>query len=534
VAVPDTLLPTKLADVPSSTVEQYDAVVAGMAAEFVPGVDTTRGAVYDLVLAPAAVLAAAVRQAVDAVWDGLTPTVTADTAVVDKVAAIYRVTRRAAATASGDVTVVVSTLTPTVIPAGSVVTMGGQSFTVDETTAGRTAEDLVTTESDRLMVAVSGGYAFSVPVTATTAGASGNVRFGVAATFSTTVAGFVRAYAAADMTGGADAETNASVLARLNVGLAAHGWSSRLGVVGALTAAGIDGLIGASVIGLGDAEMTRDRRTPWPVSMGGRMDVYTRNVPAWETAVVAGTAVLFSKVGPSGTWRLTLGREAAGGLVDVIGVRQTPDSTNLTPTEEVRGYDTAALAADAVDVQSATEAAYSAYQTLAVKFVDPTVDATNLVVGTSTATYYVVFRRVPSVVAAQTFMLDPSQRPIAGDVCVRGGIPVIVAVTVTLSPPATAVVDTGAVAAAVAGAVNDLGFTLTVPASVVINAALSAAPAGTTVTAVDLYGAARRADGVTVTARSATNLTLTESPAAGFSAKTAVVWCDAADVAVVV
>lgn len=532
-AVPDSLLPATLAAVPAETVAAYDAVVAAMAAEFAPGVDTTRGAVRDLVLGPAAALAAASRGAVDAVWDALVPDAAANADVVDRVAAVYRVARRAAGTATGEVAVVLATAVETVLPAGLAVTVGTQAFVVSTAVTARTAAAAVVTAADRLLVAVPDGWMFSAPVTAVEAGAAGNVRAGTAAVFAAAVPGFVRAYAAVGATGGADAESNQSVVDRLAVGLAGRGWSTRAGVSGlladGLAAAGVRG---ASVIGFGDAEMLRDRRTPWPVGTGGRTDVYVWAAPGVETVVVATTGVLVSKVGSVGTWRASLGREAAAGLVRVAAVRTTAGGTDL-PVAVTPGYDAAAAAVDATDVRSGQEAAYSAYQTAVFTFTDPQ-DATALPLATTTATYYAVVDRVPAVAAAQAFLGARDRRPPAGDVCVKGAVPVECSVAVTLKVPAGAAADVAAVAAAVAAAVNDLGFTLTVPAAVVTAAVRDATPAGTSVTAVDLFLSARRPDGATVTARDSTAVSLPADAAAGLTARTAAVWCDAADVAVTV
>lgn len=435
-----------------------------------PDLDLRRGVVGDLVLQSRALLAAAAEQAVlnallaTSLSEIVADPTLADNTAVDRVLGNFRLVRRPARKATGTIAIIISKLLPTTIAVGSRFTIGTQVFTADATYRGRTSSGDVVASTDRLIAAVSGGnYLFTVDAVAVTASAAGNVSRGATATPSAPPANFVRAYADTSFTGGADAESNTSLLNRLAAGLAPRAWSNRASVEAALRAEeAFEGLVNVSVVGHGDAEQLRSQHSLWPVAGGGRADLYVRTAALYQTVRLRKTAVLVSKVGAVGTWQFGLTRDDAPGFYEVEAVllpSGDPEDVSFVPISDIRSADlTGDAAIPDIDEASDREAAYTAYQASTFQFVDTVTDATALTTGVALADYDVVIKVLPNIREIQDFWLDTTNAPASGDVLVRAVVPCLVTVAVTIHAPAGTAVDLADVREGVAAAINGLSF----------------------------------------------------------------------------
>jgi hypothetical protein len=520
------------------------ALIQAAVAELAPSYERRRGVLHDVVLSLHATLDTAINQAVTDATSAYSlaailedPTLATDEAV-DALVSNYRVTRRAAAVAAGNVTVVVSTLTPLVVSAGTTFTTDSAVLVVTDTITARTSSGLVVDDTDRLLNAAGDGtYYFSVPVEAQTAGAAGNVTTGTDVTMDPAPTNLVRAYAQ-DMTGGADAETNDALLTRLLSGAAIRSYGSRSSLQGLLEAS-MSGVTAVSVVGAGDAEQLRDRHGLIPVSSGGKVDVYVRTATLYQQLVLTVTATLVSKVGSVGTWQFGINRDDAPGFYEIEKILlpdQLLTATGFAPSQDTRGYDLT-LDADlpyAPDIVTATEAIYSAYQTAVVQFVDTQTNATALTPGTATAEYQVVVRLLPDLLLAQQTVSARAHRPAGGDILARAPVPVFVRASFNLNVATSAAEpDLAAVREACAAAVNAGGFASKLPASVVSRAALLVVPTAQ-VTALSLSGRLRPADGSVINLSGTDALTLTEDSETLVSGRTVCYFLDPSAVTVTI
>lgn len=539
-----------IADVDPERLARLKELFAAAVQDLNPSLDLRRGLVHDNVLHARALLAAVSEEAVvnallaTSLAELVADPTLGDEDAVDRALGNYRMTRLPAAPAVGEVAVVVEELVGTVVPGGTAVTISGQAFTVDRSYSARTSEDQVVGPGDTLMREVTGGYLFTIGVEADDDGTAGNVRYGATASLGASPPGFVRAFAAADFTGGADAETNAALLGRWSAGLACRGWSNRPSIEAAMrdhaeededgdTVRPFERIKAVSVVGYGDAEMTRDRHALWPVSGGARADLYLRSEDSYATVRVTKTAALVSKVGALGTWQVGLGRDDAPGFYEILKVLlpdADPSAAGFTVTSEVRGTD---LTGDdwKPDVPTTAEGAYSRYQTAVLQFEDTETNATALSVG-ATAEYDVLVSAMPLVGDVQDFWNDLSRRPTSGDVLVKAPVPCFTSVSLTMQVSQGTEVDEDEAKQTVATAVAAAGFSGRVAASAIGQTLHAAYPGLVTVSGVSFVGRVRKPSGAEVVITGTDDLVVVPDPDENVGARTVAFLTAADDVSV--
>jgi hypothetical protein len=515
-----------------------------------PAIELRQGTVNGLVLQPRGLLTADMEQAVlNALQSGsisylvANPTL-ADPDAVNRILGNYRLSRLPGTVASGQVTIILGALTPVIIQAGTVVTISGQSFTVDATYAARTSPANVIGPTDRLLNPLSDGtYAFNVGVVAALANAAGNVRSGTAAAFATVPLAFIKAFAAADFTGGRDAQSNASLLAEWQSGLSARTWSNRMTIEATIRNIDANGdgvpdyanLVALSIIGFGDPEMLRDQHSIWPVSAGGRSDLYAQTQPSYTLLMIAKTASLLSKVGATGTWQFGIGKNDAPGYYEVAKVC-LPDTDQsaigFSLASDVRSFDLTGVTW-APDITTAFEGTYTRYQASICTFVDTVTDVTFSPIGAAKA-YNVYIRIMPQLNTLQDYWNNRANRPLMGDILVKAPVPCFVSVSFTLTVPTNTIVDVEGVAVAVAAAINQVGFTGILPGSLVDQVLHNLYPNLLSVTAMGLSGRIRRPDGNMIFLSSTSFLSVPTDYANGVSPHTVLFLTEAPAIGVTV
>lgn len=463
----------------------------------------------------------------------------ADTDTVDLILSNWRLERTPAAQATGPVAFIVDRFEGLVVPSGMVLTSGSTEFQTTQAYAVRTSDAAVSSATDRVLQAVGNGqYAFTVPVEAVEPGASGMLRRGDGLVTLTDIPNLTDLYAAADFTGGVDAESTEDLIGKLEVGAAASTWGNRTTIEAMLRAEPeFDGLLALSIIGHRDPEQLRDDHSIFPVHAGGRCDVYARTAGLSESVTVERTATLVGTVADGGVWQLTVGRDDAPGF---YGVQQVVRSdagdvvtAGFTVTSDVRGFD---IGDDdpAPDVQTAVEAAFSRYSTAVIQFVDTQTSVVGLTVGTATQDYLVTLDRMPQLVEMQEFLADRARTATDADVVVRGALLCQVGVggTIFLKSGQTAP-DVAAIAAALATFVNTSGFAARLFASELAGIVQDFLEPGMACGTLTLTGRIRGADGSVVTLDSSESLTIPENYPAQISPRTTVFALDPASVSLI-
>lgn len=495
-----------------------------------PALRLRAGQFTDLVVGPATDALAAVRALGAAQAASLNPETALasggyDETVLAAALAGRGVTRGAAAFATGTIGLELTNYGVTVPSGFRVYTADGVYYAT--TGAARVqAPGTAVTGADVAAVALpGGGYGAVVPVKAAATGAAANRPAGTALTAVTPVVYQTGVYLATDAAGGADAETDGALLARLPAATSPRTVASATGTA-AVVAAAAPGLAPVSVIGFGHAGMRRGR-SALTLQSPGRADARVRVASAPSRVRVPVTATLVATA-PYGRWRFTLGPTAGPGRFLIERVARTAAALTTggyQPAALTYGYDVSAAGAP-VDVRTAADAALSAYAAVTVEFLDPDTSTVGLTVGSSTKTYDAVIRTVPGLAAAQAAVEAPGARAAGGDCLVRAAVPVMVALDAVATVVSGTVLTPAQVAAAVAAAVNGNGISQTLSAASVAARAGALLPAGTALTVSTFVGSVYPGAADSFTVSGATGLTVPTDWSAGVGPDAVAYYCD--------
>lgn len=520
--------------------------------EAYPSMRVVGGALDELLVSPASILEAfnqanmdRIRQANSLLAITEDPTL-ADSAsenIVDLLASNYRISRLPAVAATGQATIVLTALVSTVIATDTLfIDPAGNVFQPNGAFVGRTNSGDVVTTTDRLIQPVGDGtFSFVIDITAVATGPQANDPRGTLFTLSVEPINFQRSFATVDLTGGQAEETNTALITRLRASWTNRTPATRTGLEGLFESQpGFEGIIAVSTIGFGDAEQQRNHSI-LPIAMPGRVDTYVRTQGPWEAILTTETALLIGTSGPHGIWQISMGRDSAP-IYQIDKVTLPQDGTNpiaasFTITSKTPGFDISPGSTPGTtflpDIATATEAAYSRYQTLTFTFIDTLTPLTGLVVGVSTAPYAVAYRSLPGIATLQDVVADRSVRSLVGDCLVKAPIPCFVTATVNVNHNIGAdAVDTDAVAAAVAEAINATGFIGQLQATVLVTAAQNALPTGSIITSVSMTGALVKPNGTVVTLSSSSFLDVGSDPTLMTTSRTACYFSAAAGITV--
>jgi hypothetical protein len=527
-----------------ANVQQQQEYISQMLQEEHPTLDVKRGVFHDLVLYYSAVFAEMNQENMDRLRRSMSlleiendPDLAEDD-IVDAVLSNYRVEREEGTEAVGQITIIVSELAPVTIPSGAVFTADGKSFETVVPYAAVISAANVGSDTDRVLNPTDdGNYSFAVEVIAQDEGVDGLIRKDTTMVPDFGILNYVKSYAASDFINGTDTETNAQLLLRLQEGLSCKALSNRVNM-SAMIKEEHPEVITTSIIGYGDAEMSRDQHSILPVSFGGRTDWYMRTQPLPQQLGLTKTATLIQKLGDDrGIWQFSLGRDEAPGFYDILSIR--PESTaeqtgTYVITTELRSYDLTNILGELTpDILTALEAAYSRYQTATIQFKDTDTSVAALTEGTSTNDYSVTARTMQNIDTIQATTGSRSHRNYAGDVLVKAAVPCFTQLSFTLEAnPGAATPDTDAMATALAAYVNELGFSGRLTASALADIVHDYLDADITSSAIDMFGQIRQPGGTIVPLRSTEVLTVPDDPANMVTAQTVIFILDVADIAI--
>jgi len=494
---------TSLKQLDATKVAAMIAQLTQLMAESHPEVELTRGVFHDLVLYFDGVLNAAIQENItrlqqsNSLLDINTDPTLADTSVVDQVLSNYNITRDNGTPATGVATVIFHLNVTTAIAANVRLTAAdtGVVFQPTEAFVILRAGNVATAANERVMIPVGDGtYAANITVQATTIGAAGNIRRGVKLTPNSVLNNTADVYANTDFIHGRDASSNAEYLTKLAPALAAKTIGSRQSYTAAiLNQPAFSNTLHVSVLGCGDPEQQRDQHSLFPVSGGGKVDIY---VQTSDYAQLQDHLLEATYMGGN-QWQLILPRDTAPGFYEVTRIARAGDtvSSGYGVAEDIRNIDF--LNTDFVpDVLYLHEGTYTRYQNAVIRFNDTDAATSSLVANESRALYVVTTSAMPLIAEMQDFLSSRANRSRSADILVKAAVPCFTKISFEIrtqaSDPTPPVAE---IQAAVSAAVSKIGFSGQLHASVITNVVHDYLTGQQAVSSIDMFGKIRRPNG---------------------------------------
>jgi len=533
-----------LSELDTAKVEQMVAKLAQYMQERHPEVELTRGVFHDLVLYFNGVLNAAIQENIDRVRQSQSlyaitqnPAL-AEPAIVDQVLSNYNLTRDAGTPATGVVTLLLNLPLTTRLTTDALFTANDVQFAPTQNFTALPPGSTPTNDGDRVMIDVGDGtYAINITAQALTVGAAGNIRRGVTVTPNFVTNNTLAAFAASDFIDGRDPLTNAEYIQKLPEALAAKTVGGRASYTATIKAQpAFQNIKHLSILGCGDAEQQRDQHSLFPISGGGKIDVYAQtNSYAQETEHLL--RATFIGTSANGTiWQVTLDKNTSAGFYEVRRIAAANDTTSsgYQILTDVRGVDTA----DALfvpDMRYLAETAYTRYQTAVIQFEDPDVPTAGLVPNVSKAYYRVRTVGLPLVAELNDFLTTRDRRPRGTDILVKAAVPCFTKIAFQIRTETNDTITDATIAEikqAVVDAAAKVGFSGQLHASIVDSAAHKYLSGRQVVSKIDMFGRIRRPDGSAAYLRDPAVLTIPNDPARLVTGRTTVFLVGVDDVSV--
>jgi hypothetical protein len=504
-------------------VEQSQAEFSELLQERYPEVELSRGVVHDVVAFLAGGVSGGVNQTeVNRVLEARSllaiqenPELN-DPEIVDAVLSNYMISRQIGTRAVGELTLVYEGDTSVVLSANAAYFAAGLEFRVDLPIVAIPPGNTPSGPGQRVLSPRGdGSYEFTVPITAVDVGAAGNLKRNTQFVPEAIPIRFVTSFAANDLIGGSETEDNDSLITRLDEGIPAKVMQGRQNIIALLKDQTVFAdTLHYSIIGYGDPEMERDQHWIFPVSGGGRVDIYARTNETPRGLNIRKDCVLVDKPGTDGIWQFTLRRDDAPGFYQVEQVRRPDDPTDVAGfavTSDERGYD---FGDDTFrpDIQHAVEAAYTRYQTAVIRFLDTETSVDDIPLGTE-AEYVVAVQTMPLIAELQIFSVSLDHSNLMADVLVKAAVPCFLSINCDIIKD----VDETAplldpIKNDLAVMVNNLDFPGVLYASQVTDLIHNYLSGSMAVGLVDMHGMIRRPDGTMAVIRDKTELWIPESP----------------------
>ena len=511
-----------LSNIAPEKIADMFATMTQLVQEKHPEIELTRGVFHDLVLYFTSVLNAALQENVDRITSSnslkkiLADPTLADPDIVDQILSNYGLTRDSGSPATGLATVVLTFNENTPLPKNLVLTAGSVKFNLANdyiilNTSGvpKAADEVVMTDIG------NDTYVANVLVVAQTVGTAGNISRGTILTPDSQPVNVKQLYTTTDFTTGREPATNTDYIAKLPTALAAKTIGGRSSYIAAIkNQAAFQNIRAISVLGCGDAEQIRDQHGLFPISGGGKVDVY---VQSSGYAQVQDYYLTATYVQPSVTgtiWKITLPRTIFPGFYEVTGVTSTAANANgqYAVTEDDRRSDLAQL--DFVpSFKYEYESEYTRYQSAVILFEDTDTTALGLTPNVNTAIYKVSIAGMPLIAEVQDFLADRDNRSRTTDVLVRAAIPCFTSISVQILKDANDPdPDLSAIKLVISDTVSANGFTGQLHASQLTAAVQPLLLNKQVIGKIDLFGRIRRPGSTPVYLHDSAVLRIPDSP----------------------
>lgn len=521
---------SNLAELDPVKVEAMVSTMAQLMQERHPEVELTRGVFHDLVLYFNGVLNAAVRENIDRILASKSllqitsrPEL-ADADLVDQVLSNYNIQRDTGTPASGLATFIFTTPLTTRLTATTEFKVDTITYQLPNTyTIVPNKEDVVS-DTDRAMLAVGDGtYVVTLPIVATTVGVAGNIKRGTTIRSTSSPDNVLRVYAASDFVTGKDPSTNADYLKKLSTGLAAKTIGGRKSYEALIKAQPeFENTLHVSVLGCGDPEQQRDQHSLFPISGGGKVDVYVQTTTAAQEIEHIIEATFVGNTSNGTLWQVILPRDAAPGFYDVVKILPPPVSSTVAPivtgsyriVEDIRNVDL--LSSPYVpDVRFMEEGAYTRYQTAVIRFEDTDKVGEGLVPNNSRAFYAVTTRGLPLIGDIHDFLTSRDTRARGTDILVKAAVPCFTRISFAVHIDSNDFITADTLLEmkkAVVLAVSNVGFSGQLHSSLIAGAAHKFLTGRQAINDIDMFGKIRRPDGTVDYLRDDTLLTIPFDP----------------------
>lgn len=512
---------------------EAQAEISQLIQEKFPDVELSRGVIHDIVAFLQAVTGGVNQTEVNRVLDSRSllaiksnPQL-ADPVLVDHVLSNYLITRRVGTRARGNITIVVQGPATAVISADSLYIANGLNFRTNVPITARPPGSTPSTDpNDRILSPRGDGtYEFTVPATAEDVGESANVRINTKFTPEPPPPRFVTSFSTDDFIGGTSAESNDQLIQRMEDGIPAKVTAGRLNISALVRSQPVFAdMKNLSIIGYGDPEMERDQHWIFPVSGGGRIDIYCQMDALPKTTTVKKLARLIEKRTNDSIWQFTIGRDDAPGFYEVSAVRRLADPTDIAGMEII--YDARNWDFDddqwRPDILTNIEAAYTRYQTAIIRFIDNLTPVADLTDGMEQE-FNVGLLSQPFVGDLQEFLGGIDHRSLTSDILVKSAVPCFLSINFDIIKDASeSAPDTDAIRVAIADRVNNLNFPGVLYASQITEVIHNYLFGTQAVGLLDMHGLIRRPDGETTVVRHNTALQLPDSPSTLVTPKTTI------------
>jgi hypothetical protein len=260
--------------------------------------------------------------------------------------------------------------------------------------------------------------------------------------------------------------------------------------------------------------MIRDQHWIFPISGGGKTDIYARTTTSYYQEEKQLTATLVALQTGRGIWQLNIDKDEFPGfytLAKILNLSDSDDQDGFAITTDTRGYDL--TGADfAPDIESADEAAYSAFQTATIQFMDTNTIVTAGDIG-ATQDYKVTFVGMPLIADLQEFCSGRDVRSPASDVLVKAAVPCFTSINILIAKPRGTVEPSATdIKNAVASYINATGFSSTLYASGIANVVEDYLNPGQLINRIEMLGQVRRPTGTWNVLRDTHQITLPNVP----------------------
>jgi hypothetical protein len=519
----DLVIPHSFDQLKGTDVERSLTLLSALWSSGDPRLDVRTGALRSLVTLPAASLFEAAKYAFRSGSQYSNLALLADhsskvdAAILDKLAANYKVVRKNGTSAFGKIRLVFSQPVSMVIGLTDTFEANGMIFTPVRTYAAADLPKAANAPSLEYLTFLpmpdDSGYMFyDIEVRAAAEGLLGNLAKGAAVTLSgRKLSYFVRAFVVESFSGGSDGESNADIIQRMIHGISAKVLSSRTNMQASLLEV-FPNVRDSSIIGAGDDEMTRDKHSVFPGAAGGYADWYIAATRQLQTATY--TFEHFQELKP-GEYQITLLEEHFPCLYWVLEVLDEATNKSCTLTEQTKyavpGDE------DAPRIYEDEESMFTVYQATDVRFEGPE--------GLQAVKISGMF--MPQIKEIQNWVLRCGQAPLGLDVLVKGAVPVTVQFSAVLNTPMGLEVDFTSLQGKVADYVNRIPFDGILSLSGLISLVHSSLPEGSYVSDPALF-AAQWLSAVPVSAFVRDRLVLNQLPFG--TNRTSILYCDPAKV----
>lgn len=533
-----------LSELDAAKVAQMQATLTQLMQERHPEVELTRGAFHDLVLYFNSVLNTAVKENIDRVLQSKSllnitqNPVLAEPELVDAVLSNYNLTRGEGVAASGEATIILLQPETTTVSSSLRMAADGVQFSPVTIFNILPPGEPITALGDVQMIDVGDGtYAANIAVVAEVAGVTGNIKRGTTLVPDFAPNNTEAIYAASDFVNGAAPPTNEEYIAKLKDGLAAKTIGGRASYAALLRSPeAFPAIKHISVVGFGSPEQRRDQHSLFPISGGGRVDVYLQTYAEYQEQeqLLQATYIQDSDAELGTIWQIEVNKNVAPGFYEILRVAR-PDDTGATGYEillQTQGFDFDDE--DFVpDIVGREEGAYTKYQTTVIRFLDQSPRDPTLVPLQSKALYNVRFSVMPLIRQAQDFLGSRDNRSRAGDVLVRAAVPCFTSLSFTIrKDTASSMPDLNAIRQAIVAAIANIGFSGQLHSSLISGVVHRYLTGKQALGSIDMFGRILRPDGQNAFIRDNTILKIPDDPTRLVTGNTTVFLVNEDDIAI--